>query len=177
METEKTVKFNNLPWCSRFVVVSLLSWLPFFVSAYQLTGVVIGVSDGDTIKVLDDSKQVHSVRLMGIDAPEKAQAFGQASKQSLFDLVYMKPVSVEWGKKDKYGRTVGKVLTPEGVDVCFEQITRGLAWHYKKYSNEQPLEDRETYARAEFKAQEERLGLWLEETQVPPWLWRHSKIR
>ena len=96
METEKTVKFNNLTRCGRFGLVLLLSWLPFFVAAEQFTGVVVGVSDGDTVKVLDEMKQVHTVRLMGIDAPEKAQAFGQASKQSLSDLVYMKPVSVEW---------------------------------------------------------------------------------
>jgi endonuclease YncB( thermonuclease family) len=81
VETKKTIKFNNLPLYSRFVLISLLSWLPFFVSAYQFTGVVVGVSDGDTIKVLDDSKQVLTVRLMGIDAPEKAQSFGQASKK------------------------------------------------------------------------------------------------
>jgi len=31
---------------------------------------VVGVSDGDTITVLDDSKFQHKVRIAGIDAPE-----------------------------------------------------------------------------------------------------------
>jgi len=177
VETEKTVKFSNLSRFGSFRLVLLLSWLPFFISAEQFTGVVVGVSDGDTVKVLDEMKQVHTVRLMGIDAPEKAQAFGQASKQSLSDLVYMKPVSVEWEKKDKYGRTVGKVLTIEGVDVCKEQLINGMAWHYKKYINEQPPEDRDVYSSAELKAQAGHLGLWLDEGPVPPWVWRHSKIK
>lgn len=177
MKTKKIIKFINLSRCGRVALVLFLSWLSFSVSAEQFTGVVVGVSDGDTIKVLDEAKQVHTVRLMGIDAPEKAQAFGQASKQSLSEMVYMKPVSVEWEKKDKYGRTVGKVLTPEGIDVCIEQIIRGLAWHYKKYIKEQPSEDREVYSSAEMKAQSEHLGVWVDEAPVPPWVWRHSKIR
>jgi endonuclease YncB( thermonuclease family) len=89
----------------------------------------------------------------------------------------MKPVSVEWEKKDRYGRTVGKVLTLDGVDVCIQQILLGLAWHYKKYINEQPPEDRDVYSSAELKAKAEHLGIWLNEDPVPPWEWRHSKIR
>ena len=168
MKTEKIIKFTNLSRSGRFALVLVLSWLPFCVTADQFSGLVVGVSDGDTIKVLDEMKQIHTVRLMGIDAPEKTQAFGQASKQALSNLVYMKPVSVEWEKKDKYGRTVGKVLTLEGVDACKEQLIHGMAWHYKKYIKEQPSEDREVYSSAEMKAQSEHLGVWIDETPVPP---------
>ena len=38
---------------------------------------MVGVSDGDTITVLNDAKVQHKIRLAGIDAPEKGQAFGE----------------------------------------------------------------------------------------------------
>ena len=46
------------------------------VHAVELRGKVVGVSDGDTVTVLDAERHQHKVRLAGIDAPEKAQAFG-----------------------------------------------------------------------------------------------------
>lgn len=76
-----------------------------------LTGKVIGVVDS----VLDASRTTHRIRLSGIDAPEKAQPFGQRSKAHLSDLVFGKQVEVVAGKSDKYGRTVGKVVV-NGMD-------------------------------------------------------------
>ena len=145
--------------------------------AAEFSGLVVGVSDGDTIKVLDENRHVHTVRLMGVDAPEKAQAWGQRSKQSLSELVFQKTVFVQWSKRDKYGRTVGKVLAPDGLDVCMQQITRGMAWHYKKYAGEQSAEDQVQYANAEKMAHESGVGLWQDEAPVPPWIWRHSITR
>src|SRR5262245_3710588 len=81
-----------------------------------ITGKVVGVADGDTITVLDASNTQHKIRLDGIDAPESAQDFGQRSKQSLSDMVFGKVVTVTSGKKDRYGRTVGKV-TLDGRDI------------------------------------------------------------
>ena len=106
------------------VALTLLQWV---AHAEVLLAHVVSVSDGDTITVLDDNKQRHVIRLMGIDAPEKAQAFGQKAKQSLSDLVFDKDVSVTWFKRDRYGRTVGQVRIGD-TDVCLEQIKRGMAW-------------------------------------------------
>ena len=58
------------------------------VQAADLRGRVVAVSDGDTVTVLDAERHQHKVRLAGIDAPEKAQAFGQASKISLSDQIF-----------------------------------------------------------------------------------------
>ena len=85
--------------------------------AAALQGKVVGVADGDTITVLDANNIQHKIRLEGIDAPETAQAFGQKSKQSLSQMVQSKQVTVEYQKKDKYDRTLGKVLH-NGTDVC-----------------------------------------------------------
>lgn len=142
--------------------------------AEVLPGHVVGVSDGDTITVLDDMNRRHVIRLMGIDAPEKKQAFGQKAKQSLSELVFDKDVSITWFKKDRYGRTVGKVLVKD-IDVCLEQIRRGLAWHYKQYEREQSIEDRTRYAEAERSARVARVGLWIDEHPTEPSKFRRMK--
>ena len=144
------------------------------INAATLQGKVVGVADGDTITVLDANNKQHTVRLQGIDAPEKDQAFGQKSKQSLNQLVHSKQVTIEFQKKDKYGRTVGKVLLND-TDMCLAQIKLGMAWHYKQYASEQSIEDRDIYAQAEQNAQNQASGLWKEKTVTPPWEFRKQR--
>ena len=88
--------------------LALVCWT-LACNADTITGRVVGVADGDTVTVLDADKVQHKIRLAGIDAPEKAQAFGNRSKQNLSDLVFGKDVRVDWDKRDRYGRIVGKV--------------------------------------------------------------------
>lgn len=142
--------------------------------ADTLHGRVVRVLDGDTVSVLDASNTEHRIRLMGIDAPEKKQPFGNKSKQSLSDLVYEKQVVVEYSKQDRYGRTVGKVIV-NGRDANLEQVNLGMAWHYKKYQKEQPVDDRSKYARSEEQAKAEKRGLWIDPEPTPPWAWRKQK--
>lgn len=157
----------------RKILASVLFALSCQVAlASELQGRVVGVSDGDTITVLDAKNQQHKVRLAGIDAPEKSQAFGQASKKQLSELVFGKAVVVEWQKSDRYRRVVGKVLL-EGFDVCLEQIRKGMAWHYKKYAGDQSARDRQTYAAVEVEARDARLGLWIYASPEAPWDYRH----
>lgn len=141
--------------------------------ALPLSGKVVGVSDGDTITVLDSTKTQHKIRLAGIDAPEKAQPFGQRSKEHLSDLVFGKQVTIDGDKIDKYQRQVGKVLVG-GLDVNLAQLKAGLAWHYKEYAKEQLLNDRATYAATEDAARSARFGLWQDKAPMPPWEWRHN---
>jgi len=142
--------------------------------ADTLVGKVVGVSDGDTITVLDGQQTQHKVRLMGIDCPEKAQPFGQNAMQNLSDLVFGRSVSVEWQKLDRYERIVGRVLV-SGQDANLEQVRKGLAWHYKKYEREQEPLDRATYSQAEIEARMGNRGLWSDPSPIPPWDWRKSK--
>jgi endonuclease YncB( thermonuclease family) len=51
-----------------------------------LTGRGVGVSDGDTITVLDANREQYKIRPGGIDAPEKGQAFGNASRKCMAEL-------------------------------------------------------------------------------------------
>lgn len=142
--------------------------------AELIDGRIVAVLDGDTVTLLDHSNTQHRIRLAGIDAPEKSQAFGQKSKQSLGGLVFAQDVTVETGKTDKYGRQIGKILLG-GVDVNLDQVKRGLAWHYKAYAREQSQADREAYAAAEDAARKFKVGLWRDNEPVPPWEFRRLR--
>ncbi|ESS14729.1 hypothetical protein MOLA814_00290 [Betaproteobacteria bacterium MOLA814] len=147
--------------------------LVFQVQADILLGKVIHVADDDTITILDVTNNQHKIRLTGVDALEKRQAFGNVSKHSLADMVAGQSVAVEWAKVDKYGRKVGKVLLA-GLGANLEQVKRGLAWHYRAYEREQPVIDRLAYADAEVEAKAARRGLWADVEPVPPWEFRRK---
>lgn len=134
----------------------------------------MGVYDGDTITVRDETQTRHRIRLAGIDAPELGQAYGKASRNHLAEQVAGKNVSVEWSKRDKYRRPVGKVIL-DGKDQCLEQVRGGFAWHFKKYEVEQTPRDQSTYREAEQVAREAKRGLWGDLEPVAPWQWRAEK--
>lgn len=134
----------------------------------------MGVTDGDTITVVDAAQTQHKVRLSGIDAPEKGQPFGRASKDLLSRLVFDREVVVTYDKSDQYGRLVGRVLV-NGSDANLAQIRAGLAWHYKKYQREQQVDERQDYAKSEGHARKDKVGLWSDVNAVPPWEYRRRK--
>jgi endonuclease YncB( thermonuclease family) len=147
---------------------------PSISSADSIRGEVVAVSDGDTITVLEPPSRQVKVRLMGIDAPEKKQPFGQKSKKNLSDLSFGRTVDVIWLKHDRYGRVVGQVFV-DGKDTGLEQIKHGLAWHYKNYMKEQAPADRTKYTVAENAARKSNIGLWSDPSPIPPWEFRHDK--
>lgn len=137
----------------------------------NLEGRVVKVSDGDTITVLDSSKNQHKVRRAGIDAPEKKQDFGNAAQKALAGKVAGQTVCVSWHKKDKYGRLVGNILI-NNQSANLQMIQEGFAWHYKKYSGEQTTDEQTVFAQAETSARLEVIGLWSQPYPVAPWNWR-----
>ncbi|MDO9233920.1 MAG: thermonuclease family protein [Methylotenera sp.] len=156
------------------ILALILAFTTLTSLADQLQGKVIKVTDGDTVNVLTNDNELHKIRLSGIDSPEKKQAFGNKSKQALDDEIGGKVVTVEFNKRDRYQRIIGKIMF-NGKDVNLHQIQRGLAWHYKKYQNEQEVEDRSIYADAEYLAQRDKLGLWADTNSMPPWDFRKQK--
>jgi len=141
------------------------------VAARDLAGRVVGVQDGDTVTVLDASNQQHRIRLAGIDAPEKAQAFGTAAKEHLARLAYGKQADLRCAKRDRYGREVCSLYVG-ARDVGLEQVRSGHAWWYREYAREQSFEDRAVYETAESDAREARRGLWRDASPQAPWAWR-----
>ncbi|NMG17687.1 thermonuclease family protein [Aromatoleum bremense] len=143
-------------------------------SAETLTGRIVGVSDGDTVTLLDINKQQHKIRLQGIDAPEKRQPFGHVSRQHLAGLVFSRQVVANCGKADRYKREVCTIAV-DGVDANLAQVAAGLAWHYKQYQKEQRPENRVSYAAAEDRARSGKTGLWSDRKPQAPWEFRKAK--
>ncbi len=138
--------------------------------SHVLAGRVVKVADGDTITVLDNNFQ-HKIRLQGIDAPERKQPFGNASRKHLANLVAGKKVTVKWAKRDRYGRIVRFVIV-DGHDVNLVQVKAGMAWFYRYYQKELNAENRKLYAQAEDEARANKTGLWQDKNPMPPWEWR-----
>lgn len=129
---------------------------------------VIGIADGDTLTVLHDQKPL-KIRLADIDAPEKKQAFGQASKQSLSDMCFGKDATYRAQAIDKYGRTAARV-TCAGIDANRAQVELGMAWAYTQYNRDGGLPAVQAAARSS------RKGLWADKAPMPPWEFRHQVV-
>lgn len=125
---------------------------------------VIAVLDGDTV-LIKRANGLKKIRMAGIDAPEKAQTFGETSRRSLADMVLGKQVKVVSEAVDQYGRMVAR-LSVDGLDVNAEQIRRGMAWENSRFHN-----NRELLALQEEARQAPR-GLWALNDPMPPWEWR-----
>jgi endonuclease YncB( thermonuclease family) len=145
--------------------------LPAPAAAAEYAGRIVGVIDGDTVELLTSTRELHRVRLSGIDAPESRQPFGQVAKQALSSLVFNRQVLVSTEKKDRNGRLVGKVLVA-GQDANLQMVRRGYAWHFKRYEREQSPEDRRRYSAAEQEARAAHRGLWSDVRPVAPWDFR-----
>ncbi len=166
-----------------FSLISLILYSPALADTLQ--GKVVKIADGDTITIVDDLGEKHRIRLAGIDAPEKNQPYGDISTQGLNILVSGRIVTIEYEKRDRYKRIIGKVLVdPPGevfcmaldcvkkIDAGLEQIKTGLACHYNYYQMEQSEEDRTLYSKAELGARTKHLGIWKDEEPMAPWEWR-----
>jgi micrococcal nuclease len=138
-------------------------------SSPQFKGKVIGVADGDTIRVLVNREE-KTVRLEGIDAPETRQSFGNQSKRALSQMVFGRDVSVLYSAEDRAGRIVG-MITMDGDDINAKMIEQGWAWHYREYGEER------RFAELERKAKSAKLGIWADPNPLPPWEFRARQKR
>jgi endonuclease YncB( thermonuclease family) len=166
---------RNIPGRFRSFYKSLIAIMAILMLLWQtresddLAGVVVAVADGDTLTVLTPAQERIRVRLSELDAPEKAQPYGQRAKQALSDLCYQKPVRLILRDKDRYGRSVGRVYC-DGVDANAEQVRNGLAWVYDEYA----APESDLYALQEA-ARKTRTGLWADAHPVRPQEWRKAR--
>lgn len=137
-------------------------------AAQSIEGRVVGVSDGDSITLLTAGNRQLKVRLDGIDAPEDGQEFSAVSKRTLSSWIAGKTVTLEVSGTDRYQRTLGTIYL-EGQNVNLLMVRAGMAWHYKKYSDDQALDAAERAARAE------QRGLWSGFRPIAPWDYRALK--
>lgn len=151
-----------------FVVTALLL-ITSPADADTITGRVVGVTDGDTLTLLDDTKTQHKIRLAAIDAPEKAQPFGNRSKQALSDICFNQSARVDVTDTDRYGRSVG-IVTCNNINSNEAVLSSGMAWVYRKYAK-----GFGHYYAFKREAQTARHGLWVDSNPIPPWEWRRNK--
>jgi endonuclease YncB( thermonuclease family) len=158
-------------WISCVMLVCLLS-LP--LTAYAWSGEVVGITDGDTITVLN-SKTLKDVkiRLYGIDCPEGGQAFSKRARQFTSKTVYGKVVEVKVMDTDRYGRTVAMIYADKTL-LNEELIKAGLAWVYWQYCHHPICE---TWKGLQIGARMDKRGLWADPDPIPPWEFRRKKRR
>jgi len=162
----------------------ILSIFLFSVSgvAGSITGKVISVTDGETLTLLSENTR-YKIRLVGIDAPELTQPFGQKSRQNLISLAKGEWVTVDYEKHDQYGRILGKVTkviytrdhSDPLLDIGLTQLRRGMAWYDWRREDDLSFEDRDTYREADGVATKYRLGLWKQTNPIAPWEFRLKK--
>jgi endonuclease YncB( thermonuclease family) len=140
------------------------------VLADEFAGRVVGVTDGDTLKVLHAGR-AETVRLQGVDAPEKRQAYGERARRFTADLSFDRTVTVRSTGRDRNGRLLGEVVLPDGRSLNQELVRAGYAWWFRKYSRDGRL------ARLEEEARAGRRGLWADQTPQAPWEYRVSPRR
>lgn len=150
----------------------LLLFLLFFhcilCSAQRFTVKVVGISDGDTFTAINEDNLQLKIRLYGIDAPEKKQAFGNKSKEFLSSLIFGKNITIDVQSQDSWGRYIAYAFTPEGRDVSYLMIESGMAWHFVKYDNTA------VYELAEIDAKKAQRGLWVDKNPIAPWDFRSN---
>jgi endonuclease YncB( thermonuclease family) len=157
----------------RLALLSLFLAIPGLGQEPIWRGSVVGISDGDTIKVLTPAKQQIRVRIAFIDCPETGQAFGSRAKQAMSELVFGKDVELRPYTIDRYGRLVAVVYI-DGIDTGLDLLTAGLAWPYYRYLPEAPSSLQDSYRSAAERAKAARLGLWSDPEPIAPWEWRYS---
>jgi len=146
----------------------------------QMRAIVTRIVDGDTIVVADVAPggSVHHVRILGIDTPERGQpVYGEVTSFMVM-LILRKPVTVEWRKRDRYNRMLGKVIYTrydQPIDIGARLLGTGMAW--RKESSEQRESDRKEYKEIEARVRAARVGIWREENPTPPWEWRRKHSR
>jgi micrococcal nuclease len=147
------------------IIITLLLFAPQLFDQ-NFSGTVVGVSDGDTLTVMYAGK-AERIRLHGIDAPERGQAFSNRAKQFVSGLCFGKEVRVKPRGLDRYQRTVADVILPDGRNLNHEIVKAGFAWWLREYA---PGD--ETLERLEDQARRAKRGLWIDQRPIPHWQWR-----
>ena len=135
----------------------------------QTSGKIIKIKDGDTVVVLLSDKTEEVLRLAEVDCPENSQAFGLNAKQFTSSQVFGKSITFYRVGKDRYKRTIAKIIYSKDKYLSKEIIKAGFGWWYFKASKDTSLEKIQTQAKRK------KLGLWADKNAIAPWEFRQNK--
>jgi endonuclease YncB( thermonuclease family) len=107
-----------------FLLLAAAVVVPLY--AEDFTGKVVGITDGDTIKVMHNGAP-ERIRLRGVDCPEAKQPFGTRAKQFTGDLVFGVLVTVRVKDINRYKRTAAEIILPDGRSLNQELVRAGFA--------------------------------------------------
>lgn len=164
------IKCTNFLLLFCFCLISFCSVAQINFPKKPFKAKVTRIVDGDTYEVEMADHHIIRIRMFGIDAPEKSQTNGQKAMYGLSILCYGKILQINPIGADPNRRLVADAITAEGINLNIEMVKLGLAWHFKRYS------DNPLLAIAEKEARAARKGLWKEDNPTPPWEFR-SKSR
>lgn len=153
----------------RLLCVFLLLAVAGAVQAVEFSAKVIAVLDGDTLLVLRGGSRV-KVRLADIDAPEKDQPYGMASRESLVKLAAKRRVEIGSRATDTYNRLIATVHA-DGVNLNREQVRLGMAWAAPSWRGRRADE---TMVVLQQEARRGKRGLWAAPGAIEPWRWRRG---
>jgi len=150
---------------SGLLAVAVCAFACGYARANSFVGKVIEINDGDEITIFNMNRPVR-IRLIGMDAPERNQPFGDIARQHLSDLVYGKQVLVEYSGIGEHSSLIGRVLLND-LDISAQMIRDGAAW----FDSRATLSDsqRDIYFQSEQAARKEHRGLWQSEGAIAPW--------
>lgn len=130
---------------------------------------VTKVTDGDTYKAKLPSGKKITVRMEGIDAPEKKQKYWKESTEVLKQLIEGKYINLKVTGIDQYKRILAYTFLTLYQEASFEMVLSGYAWHFEKYNKNENLK------KAQMMAKVKKIGLWADPNPVPPWDFRKQK--
>ncbi|WP_348828764.1 thermonuclease family protein [Escherichia coli] len=97
---------------------------------------------------------------------------GVVQRAESFNVANLMPLvadTVTYFQRDRYGRILGQVYAPDGMNINQFMVRAGAAWVYEQYNTDPVLPVLQNEAR------QQKRGLWSDADPVPPWIWRHPK--
>ena len=154
----------------KYLLIAFCTFSLFIIdiSASEYEGLVVKVTDGDSVKI-KAGENINTIRLLYIDAPEKKQDYGIKSKNFLENLLLNKRVFVVTDKDDRYGRQLADIYiynNNEATYINAKMIKSGNAWVYRKYRSNSYLINLENHAKINNK------GLWGHRNPIEPCIFR-----
>lgn len=130
---------------------------------------VLRVTDGDSLTVRSlQGGRAHTLRLVGIDAPEICQPWGREAREALASQVRGQVLQVQTQGRDAYRRQLARVGTASEADLAAWMVAQGHAWSWQQHGRAGRYGHEQARARAGHR------GLWAQPQAIEPRVFRRT---